>query len=208
MILDGIINSVSKSSISITTTDGDTVSIPRNFGETPAPGTAIKVDMSTGMPVVSSAPPITEIGVNKDYLNFYAIDGENTVPPTEATAAPIEFNGIKAKYGPNVSFGFVDLPVGSKTISANNGNVVFSGDTAVGMAVGCDNKLIMRHKGHMELVTSHLISLQGRTVVVSSFRDNFTVEIDIINSEVSGGKSFEEINKLIEKHKTEINNGA
>lgn len=192
--LDGIVAAVGGNSISIKTELGEVMVLPRQFGESPKVGTAVSIDLSTGAPKVYHTPPITEVEKPTDFLNFYAIEGESTVPKTADDKGKTSFRKKEsAIYGPQVPYSFMDLPVGSRSISANNGNVVFAGPTAAGMAVGCDNKLIVRFNGAMEMVTSHLISLQGRTVIVSSFRDNLSVEIDILNSDAPGGANFDAI---------------
>ena len=195
-IMDGIIQSVSPSAIVVVTELGEVLTLPRSVGETPPSGTAVRIDFSTGSPKMYSTPPITEIGKVDRYMNFYALP-ENPAPEVEVKITPVSMGSKTSTYGPFTPFGFVDTPIGARTIMANNGNVCFSGPTAVGMAVSCNTKIIAKQSGQIEFVTPHFTALQGRTVVVSNFKSNISIEIDIVNAESKSKVSFEEIKKSI-----------
>ena len=202
MIVDGIISSISDANVIVTTDLGDTITIPRFFGETPKNGTAVQVDFSTGSPKIYSTPVIALIENVNQYLNFYAIEAENGVPSTSDAVGTSAMPSAKktSDYGPFIPYSFVDTPVGAQTLVAGNGNIVFGGPTACGMATGCDNKVVVRHTGEMEMVSGHFIALQGRTVIVSNFQANLGIEIDIINVDSgSGAGKFDGIKTAIAK---------
>ncbi len=103
------------------------------------------------------------------------------------------------KFGPFTPHSFMDTPIGASPIIAGNGNIVFAGQTAVGMATSCSSKIVARHNGEVEIVTPHFISIQGRTVIVSDFRKNLSIEIDILNIKAKKTINFAGIKEKIMK---------
>ena len=198
-VIDGVVEKITGEDMVISTELGDKITLPRYAGETPPVGSAVQIDFSTGSPKLYSTPPIALIEKVDRFMNFYALPEENPSPEVDTVAGTASSGGEKSIYGPFTPFSFMDSPVGARTLSASNGNVCFAGQTAVGFALSCDTKLIAKSTGQMELVTSHFTSLQGRTVIVSSFRDNISIEIDILNSDSQTTANFTGIKEAIIK---------
>ncbi len=199
MIIDGLIAVVTPQEVIVETELGELVTLPRYFGETPPVGAAVRLDFSSGAPKIYSTPPITKIEKVDRFLNFYAMPGEGIPVEVDSRAGEAKMRDKVAKYGPFVPYSFMDTPIGARTTVADNGNMSFTGPTAVGMATGCGNKVIVRHKGQMEVVTKHFVALQGRTVIVSSFEQNLSIEIDILRAPVETKIDFKKIKNEIAK---------
>ncbi len=197
IIFDAIVTAVTTVDIIVETEIGDPMTLPRYSGETPAVGSAIRIDMTTGVPKIYSTPPVSTMEKVDRFLNFNADSKEAAaveVPDKTGTSA---LEGVTPSFGPFTPYSFLDTPVGAKTVAAGNGNLLFAGPTAVGMAVSPSAKMILKDNGAMEIVTSHFVSVQGRTVLVSSFRENLSIEIDILNVDVESKVDFSSIKKVI-----------
>lgn len=199
MVIDAVIETITGENIVLMSDVGDYITLPRNSGETPPVGSAVQVDFSTGSPRIISSNPISKMEKVDRFMNFYALPKENPAPDVPTVAGVASMGDKEAAYGPFTPYSFMDTPVGAKTVIAANSNMLFAGTTAVGLALSCDNKLVAKNTGEMELVTSHFVSLQGRTVILSSFRDNISIEIDILNEKSATEVDFVGIKEKIIK---------
>lgn len=187
-----IVKKIKKDYIIVETVVGGKMKIPRFYGEAPMIGDTIIVDMTGGgAGRIYSAPSIAEVGEQTRYLNFYSIEDDGNEPDVKLSGGDLQLGNSetakKTKIAPYSPFGFVDLPAGSRTMDAGNGNVIFASKTSVGMATSCQSKMIFRDNGTAEFATPHFMGLIGRTVVVSTFQDDLSIEIDISTKESSGG---------------------
>ncbi len=157
------------------------------MGSMPSEKQAVILDFTGAVVQVFPAPVITNFSALKRYLNFYAIEGETTAPPTEMQEGDTSGTGASDSAGQTSPFYFADMQLGGNAVSAGNGNVAFAGPTAAGIATSCESKMIVRDNGTAEIVTPHLMALYGRTVVVSDFNAGIHIEIDISSEKASGG---------------------
>jgi len=193
--VEGIVEAVTGNSITIETEQGIALTLPRFYGEVPNPGTAVVISYSEGGPQISIKAPVTKIASIDKFLNFnmfsFSVKTGNVGAEGLSEASDTPSN--------NVPFSFIDTPIGSKTIIASNGNVSFAGPTAAGIAVSCENKLILRDTSEMELVSPHFVSMQGKTIIVNSFKYDLMVEIDISRNAVESEIDFISIKEEIAK---------
>ena len=187
--IGAIVTKITKDATTIVTEHGHEVELPRYFGESPAVGTAVVLDMSGGgHGQIYTTPPISKVGTTKRYMNFYAVEEDGNTPDQQPKQKDMKTaENQTTNIAPYSPFGFADTPSGARTMAAGNGNMVFAGPTSAGIVTSCESKMIVRDDGTAELVTPHYMALLGRTIVVSTFHDNITIEIDINTTEASGG---------------------
>ncbi len=195
----GIVTIIDANTVTIATEEVGSVVLPRLGGDVPGRGTAVEINFDGGTPKLFIAPPVTEAQESSRFLNFYAVEDDGKAPEVDTKAPVVKARKTTNSYGPAIPYSFIDTPIGAKTIIAANGNLMFAGPTAVGMATSCSGKMIIREDGEMEQVTPHYVALLGKTVYVSDFLADISIEIDIMNTEVDDGVDFSEIKSAIAK---------
>ncbi len=184
----GIVKSVDSKETIVETVGGEIIKIPRFFGEAPAKGTVVTIDDTSSGPKLFLSPPATKITDVKRYMNFYAVEADGNLPSEPIKQAKLETTpDVQQEIGQFGAFNFADTPAGARTLNAGNGNMVFASPTAAGIVTSCESKMIVRDNGTAELVTPHFMGLMGRTVIVSSFQEDLSIEIDITTELSSGG---------------------
>ena len=185
----GIVKKVGDEGITLSMENGGEMIFPKNFGESPKEGEVLIADSLNGSPVLYSMPPVTRVGTIKRYMNFYAIEQEGNTPDVtvQDKEMSIANNDNSIPIAPFSPFSFADMPAGARTLTAGNGNMCFAGPTSAGIVTSCESKVIVRDDGTAEMATPHFRAMLGKTIIVSSLHDNVSVEIDINNSESSGG---------------------
>jgi hypothetical protein len=196
-ILSGIVKSVTKDSTTIETETGTVITLPRDYGEPGAVGSAVILDFSTGTLSVYAAETIAPAGETKHFMNFYADDYRGAQANVEQKTQGVSGKTMSTqKLTTFVPFGFADVPAGARTVKSSNGSIVFAAPSSVGMATTCDSKVIMRSHGPSEVVSPHMVNVMGKRVYVSDFGANLHIEIDLVNT-VAGVAGYDGIKDSI-----------
>lgn len=166
-----------KITISKTGTETGAFQIPIGNGGKPRKGQVLIIDDESMSQEYTIASVLSVDSPEFRYLNFRKI-------PDNADPSVLEKDGGEndtiplAKRSKNA---FNDIPDGTRTMEATNGAVVMAGSEICGMAMSSSNKIILRNNNAMEMITPHSIQLLGQCVKVSSFKEGFTLEIDLIS---------------------------
>jgi len=201
MRFGGIVANVTKDKIDIELETGTGITVPRTQTVPFSCGSAVIVDMTSGYPVVEEAPPITSMESVNMFMNFYPpsdIDIENVNTSVEDNETSFGVNKSK----------FLDIPEGAKTLQSSGTPLVFASKTSAGHAVTCESKMISRSGTNASEISAPVISMMlGRTIYVSNFFGNYTVEVDFSNVPVTGNQAqqVEAYSKIITNDM--LNNG-
>ena len=178
----------------IRTDAGTEIEVPFDAYGTFAVGSAVKIDTSSGGIEIYPASVLSTITGSKDYMNFFADDYAEVVPNADVVSKNVNGSvSSSSSVGTFSPHAFADMPASARKLSAANGTVVFAADDSAGLVVSCDSKVIMRARGASEFVTPHLCGLFGKTVIVSNFKDDVHIEIDLINEPSGSSTSYDGI---------------
>jgi len=187
-----IITDVTSSHIAFDFASGSSAIVPRFYGEPPKPGDVMLVDVSNGTPIFHPMPPLATIESARFFMNFGKISSASYAQEnSQIDGKPSESMALMTPLG------FADLPVGSETIMAPNGNVVYASDGSVGMAVSNLGRLSFFDGGKCELIAKNFVSLTGNKAIASNFEHGYHFEIELMPTHSKSVGKLEELKQAV-----------